>query len=190
MDIGYSQYQVVCGQLRGNHRASILNPPKGCLRFSLPYGYVRGRRIVLRLQKEKRVLVKKYQIKASDGLEDTTGLQRFVRNVLDNEGLTHWNIHIWSCRGEGICGETICFGLCTTARQTKALFLHEVAHAILNPKQSGYAKDWHKDSYWHKVAWQKEFKRLCKKYHIGLQQADKITHYLIKGNEVESDIEL
>lgn len=119
-------------------------------------------------------------IQVSDGLGDTSGLETFVKDVLVREGLTHWPVHIWSCRGEGICGETICFGLCTTAQQTRALFLHEVAHAILNPKRSGYAKDWHKDSYWHKTAWQGEFKRLIKTYHIPLSRAGKVTHYLVK----------
>jgi len=122
-------------------------------------------------------------IQVSDGLEDTSELEAFVKDVLVREGLTKWDVHIWSCRGEGICGETICFGLCTTAQQTKALFLHEVAHAILNPKCSSYAKDWHEDSYWHKAAWQEEFKRLVKTYHIPLSHSAKVAHYLI---EVES----
>lgn len=130
--------------------------------------------------------MKKHQIiiQVSNGLGDTTGLQAFVRNVLASEELTHWPVHIWSCRGEGICGDTICFGLCTTARQTKTLFLHEVAHAILNPKRSCYGRDWHKDSYWHKTAWREEFKRLIKTYHVPLQHAEKVTHYLIEVEEL------
>lgn len=126
-------------------------------------------------------------IQVSDGLEDTAELQMFVREVLSSEELTHWPVHIWSCRGEGICDDTIRFGLCTTARQTKTLFLHEVAHAILNPKRSCYAKDWHEDSYWHKTAWQEEFKRLAKTYHISLSHSAMVTHYL---TEVEGDISL
>jgi len=126
-------------------------------------------------------------IQVSDGLGDVSGLKAFVRNVLTREGLTHWPVHIWSCRGEGICSDTICFGLCTTSQQTRTLFLHEVAHAILNPKRSCYSKDWHKDSYRHKTAWQEEFKRLAKTYHIRLSHSAKATHYLIG---VESDIEL
>jgi len=132
---------------------------------------------------------KKYQIiiQVSEGLEDTAGLQVFVRDVLASEGLTHWPVHIWSCRGEGLCDDTIRFGLCTTARQTKALFLHEVAHAILNPKRSCYAGDWHEDSYWHKTAWQEEFKRLARTYRIPLSHSAMVTHL---PTEVESDAHL
>jgi len=105
-------------------------------------------------------------------------LLTFVDTVLTCEGLQNWPIHIWACRGEGLCDDTIRFGLCETEQQTKALFLHEVAHALLNPKRSCYAKDWHKDSYWHKDVWQQEFKRLCSTYHIVLRPIDTVTHYL------------
>ncbi len=85
-------------------------------------------------------------------------LLAFVRDVLGSEGLSHWPVHVWPCKSEGVCDDTIRFGLCKTERRTKRLFLHEVAHAIINEK------GWHEDSYWHKDAWQKEFKRLCKTY--------------------------
>lgn len=94
----------------------------------------------------------------------STELLAFVKNVVVCEGLKHWPVHIWACKGEGICGDTICFGLCETEQQTKRLFLDEVAHALLNPKRSCYARDWHRDSYWHKDAWQMEFERLCRTY--------------------------
>ena len=105
-------------------------------------------------------------------------LLTFVDAVLTCEGLQDWPIHIWACKGEGLCDSHICFGLCETERQTKALFLHEVAHAMLNPKRTCNAKDWHPDSYWHKTVWQQEFERLCKAYHIVLQPRDRVTHYL------------
>ena len=116
----------------------------------------------------------------SDEIRPTvsTELLTFVRNVLAREELTHWPVHIWACRGEGLCDNHICFGLCETERQTRALFLHEAAHALLNPKRSCYAKDWQPDSYWHKAVWQREFKRLCSTYNITLRPIDEVTHYL------------
>ena len=108
-------------------------------------------------------------------------LLAFVENVLACEGLTRWPVHIWQCKGEGVCDTTIRFGLCVTERQTKALFLHEVAHALLNPKRSCYAKDWHRDSYWHKAGWRKEFMRLCRTYGVVLRPMDAVTHYLSQG---------
>ena len=105
-------------------------------------------------------------------------LLTFVEKVLILEELTHWPVHIWACKREGLCDSHICFGPCETEMQTKALFLHEVAHAILNPKRTCNAKDWHPDSYWHKAVWQQEFERLCKAYHIVLQPEDRVKHYL------------
>ena len=104
------------------------------------------------------------RIRVSDGVDASTELLDFVNNVLRKESLTHWPVDIWSCKGEGICGERICFGICDSLLETKGLFLHEVAHAILNPKMSSKMRDWHLDSYWHKTEWVNTFNRLCATY--------------------------
>ena len=128
-------------------------------------------------------LTKRYaMIQVSEGVGDCTELEAFINDVLSREKLMDWPVRIWECRGEGLCDTTICFGLCTTARRTKALFLHEVAHAILNPERSSRAKDWHPHSYWHKIVWKEEFKRLCKTYHITLRATDRMSHYLQEGD--------
>jgi len=103
-------------------------------------------------------------IEVSDGIEVPTELSDFVNIVRAKEHLSHWPVHVWSCVGEGLCDWAIRFGLCKTIMRTKLLFLHEVAHAMLNPKQSSHAEDWHSDSYYHGDAWLKNFGRLCYTY--------------------------
>ena len=126
------------------------------------------------VKRARRIEVK---IKVSPEIKDEVSPQliKFVESVIKEEQLSSWNVHIWSCRGEGICSDVICFGLCEYEEKTKLLFLHEVAHALLNPKRSHYMKDWHEDSYWHKDGWSKEFDRLCNKY-LGIKGQKDLFH--------------
>ncbi len=88
-------------------------------------------------------------------------LLEFVKSVLDREMLNHWNVHIWSCRREGLCTDTeIIFGPCEAEIKTKLLFLHEVAHALRSHIDL-------EDSYWHREGWDGEYGRLCRE-HLGI----------------------
>ncbi len=100
-------------------------------------------------------------IEVSDGVDAPFELLDFINIVLNQEKLNHWPVHIWPCKGEGLRDWAIRFGLCKTMEKTKLLFLHEVAHALLNPKRSPHARDWNPDSYPHRDAWLKEFGHLC-----------------------------
>lgn len=97
--------------------------------------------------------------------EVSFSLIEFVKSVIEGERLTDWNVHIWACRGEGLCDDTtIIFGLCETEIKTKLLFLHEVAHALR------IHIDWD-DSYWHREGWDSEYWRLSREY-LGITVRD------------------
>jgi len=89
------------------------------------------------------------------------GSLAFIGIVMENEGLFGWRVNIWGCWGEGECDgdmKEICIGQCSTDVRFKMLFLHEVAHALVNTEMRE----------WHSAKWLEEYQSLCGKYLVGV----------------------
>ena len=100
-------------------------------------------------------------VQVNDNVKDRTpgALVGFVKEVLLKENMAHIPVEIWGDDGEGLFDDSIglMFALCSTIEKTKALFLYELAHAIID-------KTDHEASYWHRQRWYDEYDRLCREH--------------------------
>ncbi|GAF81621.1 unnamed protein product [marine sediment metagenome] len=88
-----------------------------------------------------------------------SALLEFIHAVLEGGNLQAWRVEIWGCRCEGECDyTTIYFGLCSSLEETKDLFLHEAAHAIMETKGKVPYEEWHG------TEWQGIYDRLKERY--------------------------
>jgi hypothetical protein len=95
----------------------------------------------------------------------------FAQEVARRERITSWKLVLWGPPCEAECddaGKTIYMGTCGTLNLMKQLFLHEVAHALIKPKNQ---KD-RDDSFWHREKWRRNFERLMKKHLPDVKRPD------------------
>jgi len=87
--------------------------------------------------------------------------EKWRKFILKSEGLEKWKIK--DCQGGGLCQHKIKTIICPSYNQ--ALFLHEVAHALL-PKRG------------HDAVWADIFTELCRRY-LSLPQGKSVENKII-----------
>ena len=109
-----------------------------------------------------------HQVTSPDGVVIPAGLADYMVRVLDAEDLPLCLVDVWQCKGEGefdSMGPKVRIGLCPMGDgeydevATKKLFLHEVAHGLLD-----LAGVLFEESYWHREAWQKAYAALLRRH--------------------------